>query len=142
MANSQHTEKNKIRFKVLDALYSISKGYRSTFIPFDILYRELQSKSDREQEVILESFQYLRNYGLVDSRALATASITHQGIKELESLILGSNKHTTHLLSYTDEPRTNKNEIRTIQNQRDSFLKKAYRVYLKVVIRNQLVHSK
>ena len=63
---------------------------------------------------------------MVDSRALATASITHQGIKELESLILGFNSHTTHLLSYTDEPRTNKNEIRTIQNQRDSFLKKAY----------------
>jgi hypothetical protein len=29
-------------------------------------------------------------------------------------------------LSYADEPQTNKNEIRTIQNQRASFLKKAY----------------
>src|SRR5829696_832533 len=126
MANSQDTEKNRIRFKVLDALYSISKGYKYTFIPFDILYKELQSNSDREQEVILEGFQLLRNYGLVDTKALATASITHQGIKKLESLILGSDEHTTPYLSYTDEPQTNKNEIRTIQNQRTLFLKKAY----------------
>jgi hypothetical protein len=95
MANSQDTKKNRIRFKVLDALYSISKGYKYTFIPFDILYKELQSNSNREQEVILEGFQYLRNYGLVDTKALATASITHQGIKKLESLILGSDEHTT-----------------------------------------------
>lgn len=63
---------------------------------------------------------------MVDSKALTTASITHEGIKELESLVLGSSKHTTRFLLYKDEPLTKENEIKAIQNQRTAFLKKAY----------------
>ncbi|SRR5215207_1092259 len=129
MANSKgntYPDNDRIRFKVLDALYSISSGYKHTFIPFDNLYKELQSKSNMDQELILESFEYLRKHRLVDSKALATASITHQGIKEVESVILGYGKHTLQLQPHIDKPLTNENEIKIVQNQRAAFLKKAY----------------
>ena len=124
--DNTYPEKDRIRFKVLDALYSISSGYKHTFIPFDNLYKELKSKSNRDQELILESFEYLRNNGLVDSKALATASITHKGIKELESMVLGLSGRTSHILSRTNPPLTNQHEIISIQNKRTEFLKKAY----------------
>jgi len=129
MANSQgisHSERSRIRFKVLEALYAISNGYKYTFVTFDNLYRELQTKSDKENEVILEIFEELRNYGLVDSKALATASITHEGIKELENMRIGSGKGTNHFLSSVDASLTNEDEIKSIKDKRTSFLKKAY----------------
>ena len=129
MSNSKYNtypEKDKIRFKVLDALYSVSSRYKHTFIPFDNLYEQLHSSSEKEQENILESFKALRDNRLVDSRALATSSITHKVIKELESLVLGLSGRTNHILSCIDPPLTDQPEIVSIQNKRTEFLKKAY----------------
>jgi hypothetical protein len=129
MATSRDTpysDKKRLQFKILDALYYISNGYKYTFVPFDNLYKQLHSGSEYDQERILEGFRSLRKDGLVDSKALATASITHEGIKELESIMLGLSGRTSHILSRIDTPLTNQNEIKSIQSERADFLKKAY----------------
>jgi CTP-dependent riboflavin kinase len=129
MANSKDTpysDRNRLQSKILDALYYISNGYKHTFVPLDNLYKQLHSNSKDDQKRILESFQYLRENGLVDSRALGTASITHEGIKELENILLGLSDLTDHTLSGIDTPLTSQDEINSIQNKRTEFLKKAY----------------
>jgi hypothetical protein len=129
MVNSRDTsysDKKRLQFKILDALYYISNGYKYTFIPFDNLYKQLHSNSENEQKQILESFEYLRENGLVDTRALATASITHEGIKELESILIGLSGRTNQILSRIDPSLTNQHEIKSIQNKRTEFIKKAY----------------
>ena|SRR5215204_1300352 len=103
----------------------LQNGYKYTYIPFDNLYKELQPGSNKDHELILESFEYLRNHGLVDSKALSTISITHKGIKEIESIILGTGGSIISS-SYIDKPLTNQNDIKSIQNKRTKFLKKAY----------------
>jgi hypothetical protein len=129
LINSRDTpyfDKKRLQFKILDALYYISNGYKYTFVPFDNLYKQLYSNSENEQKRILESFEYLRESRLVDSKALATASITHEGIKELENVLLGLSDRTKHILSRIDAPLTNQQEIKSIQNKRIEFLKKTY----------------
>lgn len=129
MATSRETpysDRKRLQFKILDALYYISNGYKYTFVPFDNLYKQLHSSSENDKKRILQSFQYLRENGLVDSKALATASITHEGIKELESIMLGLSGRTNHILSHIDAPLTDQHEIKSIQNKRSEFLKKAY----------------
>ena len=99
MVNSRDTsypDKKRLQFKILDALYYISNGYKYTFVPFDNLYKQLHSNSENEQEQILESFEYLRENRLVDSKALATASITHEGIKDLENILLVTHRRTSN----------------------------------------------
>jgi hypothetical protein len=135
MANSQDilpSEKEKIQFRILDALYTISNGYKYAYIPFYSLYEELQAKDDREQGLIREGFENIRNARLVDSKALGTASITNEGIEEFENAILRPNERTTNFPSriseiLSKESRELRNhEIETIQSQRRAFLAKAY----------------
>jgi hypothetical protein len=124
--DNAYSDKKRLQFKILDALYYISNGYKYTFVPLANLYKQLHSNSEDEQERIRESFEYLREIGLVDSKALATASITHEGIKELENILLGLSGRTNYILSRIDAPLTNQQEINSIQNKRTEFLKKAH----------------
>ena len=126
------SEKYKLQFKMLHALYTLSNGQKYTNIPFDNLYKELQSKNDIDQERACESFEDLRITGLVDSKALGSASITHKGIKEFESAVLRPSEHTANFPLHMSErlswesSEAKKKEIETIQRKRRAFLAKAY----------------
>jgi hypothetical protein len=95
-------DKIRLQLRILDALYYISNGYKYTFVLFDNLYKQLLADCENEQERILESIGYLRENGLVNSKALATARITHEGIKELENTLLGLSGGKNYILSGTD----------------------------------------
>jgi hypothetical protein len=134
MASSQSSppsdrEEQKIQFRMLDKIYTISKGYKYVYIPFDELYKEPQANNEEEQEPIRKSFEYLFNAGLVDSKAIGYGSITLEGMREYESAILGYPDNPTRFpLNAIAEVATEskKNEIKTIKSQRRAFLGKAY----------------
>ncbi len=116
-----------MQFRILDRLYTKSKGYKYAYIPFDSLYEELQAND----EDIRKSFESLRGAGLVDSKAIGYASITNEGMNQYESTILGYPESSTHFpLDVIEEVTTEskKNEIKNIQNQRIAFLSEAYKL--------------
>jgi hypothetical protein len=123
-------EQQKIlQFRILDKLYTKSKGYKYAFIPFDSL-KELEAANNAEkQELVRKSFESLRSAGLVDSKAIGNASIAYEGVKEYESAILSYPDSSTRFpLDAIAEVITEgkKNEIKTNQSQRRAFLSKAY----------------
>jgi hypothetical protein len=134
MASSQSNPpsdggEQNMQFRMLDKIYTISKGYKYAYIPFDNLYKELQAKNEKEQELMRKTFEYLYNAGLVDSKAIGNASITHEGIREYESALLSYPDNSTRFPSdATAEVTTEskKNGIKTIRSQRVAFLAKAY----------------
>jgi hypothetical protein len=120
-------EEQKIQFRMLDKIYTISKGYKYVYIPFDELYKKLQTSNEIEEE-LRKTFEYLYNAGLVDSKAIGNASLTHEGIREYENALLYPDKSSYFpsdaISEVTTEPK--KNEIKNIQSQRREFLAKAY----------------
>ncbi len=125
------SEEDKRRFKLLDAIYTVSKGYKFTHIPTDRLYDELHATTDEEKQDVRESYEYLRNAGLAKSKSLGNVSITHQGIKEYESAILKPSERTAIFPPHVSETlsedcrKSRKKEIETIQSQRSAFYNKA-----------------
>lgn len=85
---------------MLHALYTLSNGHKYVNIPFDDLYKELQSNNDNDQALIRETFEDLRITGLADSKALGATNITHKGIKEYESAIVRPSEHTANFPSH------------------------------------------
>jgi predicted transcriptional regulator len=125
----QHQQ--SMQFRILDKLYAKSKGYKYAYIPFDSLYEELQANDDKKQELVRKSFEDLRSTGLVDSKAIGYASITNEGMKEYEGTILRYPESSTHFpLDVIQEvfKESRKNEIKTIQSQRDAFLTEVYKL--------------
>ena len=145
MADSQSnaTAKGKeLQFRILDALYDVSKGNKYFVVSFDNLYERLQSKDDKGRESILGALQYLDQYGLVESRGLGTISIAHQGIKVYEEAILNPTRYTSYFPLYAIElasTNSKKNEIRDIKNKRDAFLHEVYKLSGKLT--TQIVRS-
>jgi hypothetical protein len=134
MANSQDTplsEEDKVRFKLLHRIYAISKGYKFVPIPFVSLYNELSARNEKEQRLVCESYEYLRNAGLMDSKWIGNVGITHEGINEFESAILKPRERTTNFPAHISEILSQesresiKKEIETIQSQRRLFYNKA-----------------
>jgi hypothetical protein len=128
MASSQSSppsdgEKQYIQFRMLDKIYTISKGYKYVYIPFDELYKKLQT-SDVKEEELHKTFEYLYNAGLVDSKAIGNASLTHEGIREYENALLYPDKSSHFPPEAISEVVTEptKNGIKTIQSQRRDFL--------------------
>lgn len=87
-------KQEQYRFRVLDSLYTFSRGYTRTTISIDDLYRQLlgatknNTKSkNNEQERIREALADLRQFRLA-SPEFGSASITPQGIIEYETAIL------------------------------------------------------
>jgi hypothetical protein len=118
-----------MQFKILDKLYTESKGYKYAFIPFATL-KELEAANNAEkQELVRRSFESLRSAGLADSKAMGNANITSEGVKEYERAILSYPDSSTRFpLDAIAEAITEekKNEIKTNQSQRRAFLSKAY----------------
>ena len=90
------------------------------------------AKNDKETEFIRECYRYLRSEGLVDSKALGTVSITHDGIKEVEKAIIEPGQSTSHFAARISDMTLVSEQIRNpvneIQNKRHVFLNKAYQL--------------
>jgi tetratricopeptide (TPR) repeat protein len=134
MVNSKDSslfEEPKLGFRMLDAIYTLSKGYKFAHISFVSLYKVLRATKEEHQR-IREGYECLRKAGLVDSKSLGNVSITHKGIKEFESVILNPNESTTIFPPHISETlpkeyrEAKKKEIENIQRQRSAFLAKAY----------------
>ena len=135
MANSRVSSpsiKDIERFKILYTLYTISDGYKYSYIPLDRIYETLEAVDEKDRRSVLENLKQLRNAGLVDFKAIGTASIAHKGIKEFESAILMPSKTTANFPAYINEILSEKSrelekkKIELIQKQRRAFLAKAY----------------
>ncbi len=127
--------REQYRFRVLDALYTISRGYTRATISIDDLYGQLLQATNNnntntnniEQERIREALADLRHFRLA-SPGFGSVSITHQGITEYERAILNPSSNSSYFSfnaiqsAYT---KTKENQVRNIQNQRDRFLSKA-----------------
>ena len=130
LSNGSDKEKEAtLQFRILDKLYTISRGYKYAYIPFDSL-KELEAANNAEkQELVRKSFESLRGAGLADSKAIGNASITYEGVKEYERAILSYPDSSTRFpLDAIAELITEekKREIKTNQSQRRAFLSKAY----------------
>lgn len=122
-------EMEQLRFNVLSEVYFISKGYKNTFVSRECLHKNLACKNQMEIEDVDSCCRFLMNKGLLVSRAFGTFSITHAGIKEVETIILEPDVQTPYFASYLgigagDERRKMVKEIRL---QRLAFLNQAYR---------------
>lgn len=122
-----------LQFRILDKLYTSSKGYKYGYVPLENLYEQLQANNNEESRKLMsKSLQYLYDARLIDSKAIAHVSIRNEGIKEYESAILGyqdsSSSSTRFPLGAIAEATTKakEDEIRTIKDQRRAFLAKAY----------------
>jgi predicted transcriptional regulator len=125
--NHEKQRQQSLRFRILDKLYSKSKGYKYAYIPFDSLYEELQANN----EDVRKSFEALRAGGLVDSKAIGYASITTDGVNYYERTLLGYPESSTHFPPDVIEAvatQSMKNEIINIKNKRDAFLTEAYKL--------------
>jgi TIR domain len=71
---------------ILTKLYLISKGYRNIFIPF-WPFSEFLSSGKKGRERVTKIISTLINKKFVASKALGTISITHIGIKKIETLL-------------------------------------------------------
>jgi hypothetical protein len=127
--NDEKQRQQSMQFRILDKLYTKSKGYKYAFIPFDSL-KELEAVDNTEkQELVRKSFESLRGAGLADSKAIGNASITYEGVKEYETAILSYPESSTRFpldaiaKLITEEK---KNEIKINKSQRRAFLAKAY----------------
>jgi predicted transcriptional regulator len=114
---------------ILTKIYLISKGYRNIFI-FFWPFSELLSSSNRERERVEKIINALIERNFVSSKALGTISITHSGIKKIETLLEDSyNKDSTLLSASQFLPLINeaeKFEILEIQKLRYNILKLTY----------------
>jgi hypothetical protein len=127
--NEDNQRQQSMQFKILDKLYTESKGYKYTYIPFASL-KELEAANNAEkQELVRKSFESLRGAGLADSKAMGNASITYEGVKQYERAILSYPDSSTRFPidaiaeAITEEK---KHTIKTNQSQRHAFLSKAY----------------
>ncbi len=126
-------QREQYRFRVLDALYTISRGYTRATISIEDLYRQLQATNNKsisknnEQERIREALADLRHFRLA-SPGFASASITHQGIIEYERAILNPSDSPNFSFNTIQSvyDKTKENQVRNIQNQRDRFLDRAH----------------
>jgi hypothetical protein len=120
-----------MQFRILDKLYTESKGYKYAFIPFATL-KELEPANNAEkQELVHKSFESLRGAGLADSKAMGNANITYEGVKEYERAILSYPDSSTRFpIDAIAEAITEgkKNEIKINKSQRRAFLSKAYKL--------------
>jgi hypothetical protein len=128
-SDNEEDSQQSMQFKILDKLYTESKGYKYAFIPFATL-KELEAANNAEkQQLVRRSFESLRSAGLADSKAMGNANITSEGVKEYERAILSYPDSSTRFPidaiaeAITEEKKI---EIKTNQSQRRAFLSKAY----------------
>ncbi len=128
-------QREQYRFRVLDALYTISRGYTRATISIDDLYRQLlgatnnNNTSNIEQERIREALADLRHFRLV-SPGFASTNITHQGIIEYERAMLNpsDSQYFSSNTIQSEYSEAKENQTRKIQNQRDKFLSRAHKL--------------
>lgn len=130
-------EQEQYRFRVLDSLYTISRGYTRTTISIDDLYRQLlgatknnTNSKNNEQERIREALADLRQFRLA-SPGFGSASITHQGIIEYETAILSpsNSRYFSFSTIQSAYSEIKENQVRNIQKQRDRFLSRARELF-------------
>jgi hypothetical protein len=130
MANSQDNpfEGEQLRFGLLGALYTISRGDSIARVNFENLFTQLRANNEIEQRMIHEAFDDLRQLGFAHSPALGTAGITHNGINEFENAVLGPRENMVHFSENTIEnliTKEQRNHVGTNRDQRNRFLERA-----------------
>ena len=64
MANSRVSSpsiKDIERFKILYTLYTISDGYKYSYIPLDRIYETLEAVDEKDRRSVLANFKNIRN---------------------------------------------------------------------------------
>jgi len=116
---------------ILTKIYLVTGGYRNVFV-YDYPFSDLLCSNEEQRQRLWKSLEDLKRQKLVTSKALATFSITHQGIKKIENLLENSSRNDSdeadlNLMKSISEEQ--KQAIFDIQKLRYAILKKAYEMF-------------
>ena len=117
--------KEELCLVTLTKVYLTAKGYRNTYISY-WPFSELLSSNNKEREKLDKIINVLIDQKFVESKALGTISITHEGIKKIENLLEDADsKYASQIKNSISN--TERSEILEIQSLRYKILELAHK---------------